>query len=152
MRKVYTIEPNCINCHWCELYCRLAHSDYPDLIALHNNNAAAVVAPARIRVQERSPHSFAIQCRHCEEPECVRACISGAMTKDPLSGIVSCEENKCVGCLSCVLACPNSAVHPAIVAGRKKVIKCDLCRHQETPACVEHCPNRALVFTERKEA
>ncbi len=151
MRKVYAIEKNCINCHLCELYCRLAHSGYEDLVALYHAGPEDV-SPARVRVQEKAPHSFAVQCRHCDDPECVKACISGAMVKDSVTGIVSCEESKCVGCLSCVLACPNSAVHPGYISGKKKAIKCDLCQNLETPACVEHCPNRALIFTERKEA
>lgn len=151
MGKVYAVEANCINCHLCEYYCRLAHSDYEDLVALYHAPAGEVV-PARVRVQEKAPHSFAVQCRHCDEPECVRACISGAMTKDPVSGIVSCELSKCVGCLSCVLACPNNGVHPGMIGGSKKAIKCDLCRHLEGPACVEHCPNRALIFVAEREA
>lgn len=151
MGKVYAVEANCINCHLCEYYCRLAHSDYEDLVAMYHAPAGEV-APARVRVQEKAPHSFAVQCRHCEEPECVRACISGAMTKNPVSGIVSCELNKCVGCLSCVLACPNNGVYPGMIGGSKKAIKCDLCQHREGPACVEHCPNRALIFVAGREA
>lgn len=149
MRKVYAIEKNCINCHLCELYCRLAHSDYDDPVALYH---AAPDFPARIRVQEKAPHSFAVQCRHCETPECVRACISGAMSKDPATGVVSCDESKCVGCWSCVLACPYSGVRPGYLHGKKSAIKCDLCRNLDSPSCVEHCPNRALICIEGKEA
>ncbi len=150
MRKVYAIEKNCINCHLCEFYCRLAHSGYDDLVELYHATKGEV-SPARIKVQEKLPHSFGVQCRHCDEPECVRACISGAMSKDPATGIVSCEGNKCVGCWSCVLACPNSAVHPGYIHGKKTAVKCDLCKDLDSPSCVGHCPNRALVFIERKE-
>ena len=71
---------------------------------------------------------------------------TGALQKDPESGIVTVDAEKCVGCFTCVVACPCSAIIPDF--HRKKAVKCDLCPHLETPACVANCPNQALIFTD----
>ena len=64
------------------------------------------------------------------------------MTKDKKTGIVSVNEDKCIGCMTCLSVCPVGCIKPSNVA-----IKCDLCRG-DIPACVANCPNRALVFVE----
>ena len=93
-----------------------------------------------MRVEERGAISFSLQCRHCEEPDCVHACISGALYKAE-TGIVVHDASKCVGCWSCVLACPYDAIIRDEV--HNKALKCDLCGGRE-PVCVEKCPNEAL--------
>ena len=55
-------------------------------------------------------------------------------------------EDACIGCWSCVMACPYGAVQRNLKA--KKANKCDLCPERENPACVDACPNRALVYKE----
>jgi len=101
---------------------------------------------SRILVEGTCRVSFAVQCRHCEEAPCVEGCITGAMTKDPETGVVLCDSDKCVGCLMCVMVCPCGAVlrNP----GGKIVSKCDLCISHGLPACVENCPNEALSYVE----
>ena len=85
---------------------------------------------------------FALQCRHCPEPKCVQACISGAMYKDE-NGIVRHIKEKCVGCLSCIMACPFGAIKQSV--NGNVISKCDLCvENGNDPACVKNCPNNAL--------
>ena len=89
--------------------------------------------------------SFAVACRHCSEPLCVRGCISGAL--QVRDGVVTIDESKCVGCYTCVASCPYGAVLPG---AHGAVQKCELCTQSGgVPACVEHCPNKAIVFEER---
>jgi carbon-monoxide dehydrogenase iron sulfur subunit len=88
----------------------------------------------------------AVQCRHCPEPLCVYACLTGAMQQDPLSGNVSLDPERCIGCWTCILACPYGAIRRDLERG--VAAKCDLCPDLEVPACVVNCPNEALVFTE----
>ena len=45
------------------------------------------------------------QCRHCLQPACVSACITGALSKVP-SGPVTYDSSKCIGCRYCMIACP----------------------------------------------
>jgi len=141
MKRVYPIEEVCIGCHLCEVACAVAHSRSGDIVRAYKVEGAA----ARNLVEEDGPVSFSLSCRHCDEPSCVAACISGALRKEP-SGRVAYEEAKCVGCWSCVMACPHGSIRQDTV--RLKIIKCDLCPHLSVPACVAACPNRALKFEE----
>lgn len=99
----------------------------------------------RIHVESGEKISFAVSCRHCSDPICVQSCIAGALTKE--NGVVKIDENKCVGCLTCVLVCP----YGALALGEKGVMqKCELCvENGGEPACVKGCPNRAIVYEER---
>lgn len=84
--------------------------------------------------------------RHCEEPLCVKGCISGALTVE--KGVIAINRDKCVGCYTCILSCPYGAIMPSPEGA---VQKCELCVRNKDgePACVKGCPNRAIVFEER---
>jgi carbon-monoxide dehydrogenase iron sulfur subunit len=92
---------------------------------------------------------FALQCRHCKNPKCIKACISGAMYKND-KGIVRNDSEKCVGCLSCILVCPFGVIKKN--DDGKSVSKCDLCADFGEPFCVENCPNEAIKFLNEGEA
>ncbi len=141
MKRVYAVEKLCLNCKLCEVYCKTAHSKSKDIIKAHKTEVPE--PQTRIFVEGDNLLSFAANCRHCENPACVEACITGAMTKDPITGIVDNEKERCVGCMTCVMACPYGVVKAADIA-----FKCDLCRGEDEPACVKHCPNRALIYIE----
>ncbi|EQH58964.1 4Fe-4S dicluster domain-containing protein, partial [Clostridioides difficile] len=84
-----------------------------------------------------------ILCRHCDEPECVLACMSGAMHKDSESGIVSYDEEKCGSCYMCVMSCPYGLLKPDD-RSKQNILKCDLCKDEEYPRCVANCPSGAI--------
>lgn len=150
MKRVYVKEEYCIGCRLCEIYCVTAHSRYPrDVLRAFKRDENRPLS--RILVEEKGPLSFAFQCRHCEEPSCVKACISGAMRKDPETGLVTSDAERCVGCWTCIVACPYGAIQRDEKSG--KAFKCDLCCDWgEIPACVKNCPNEALVFVDIREA
>jgi len=87
-------------------------------------------------------------CNHCDEPPCVPVCPTGATFKRDEDGIVVIDKDVCIGCKSCIQACPydqrflNEDTHTAD--------KCDFCIHRVSqglqPACVEACPSRARIF------
>ncbi|MEW5944936.1 MAG: 4Fe-4S dicluster domain-containing protein [bacterium] len=141
-KRIYAREEVCIGCRLCEVYCITEHSESKDVIKAFRRERPRQLA--RVVVEERRPLSFALQCRHCEEPLCVYSCISGAMYLDE-EGAVRHNEEMCVGCWTCIMVCPYGAIRRD-EAGRKVASKCDLCPGRETPACVENCPNRALVY------
>lgn len=86
----------CMRCHGCVNACRVEHFlplgiTWPRLIAWEENADELTTFPVR--------------CNHCKEPPCVRVCVTGASQQRP-DGIVWIDQNKCVGCRYCVIACP----------------------------------------------
>ena len=143
MKRIYVNEKWCLGCHLCEYYCAFANSGESDMaVALRD-----VKINPRIRIEERSGVSFAVGCRHCEEPLCVKSCITGALSIH--DGVIQVDQDKCVGCYTCIMACPYGAVMPS--DDGSVIQKCELCLNNSTgsPACVKGCPNQAIVFEER---
>lgn len=89
--------------------------------------------------------SFA--CQHCDTPACTDVCPTGAMHKDE-NGLVSVDEEVCIGCGYCAMSCPYN--NPKVDEEAGHSTKCDGCagRIQEgkAPICVEACSMRALEF------
>lgn len=144
MKRIQSREKYCLACRLCEIGCLVVHSKSKNVISAFRNERATVV-PA-MRVEESGGVSFAVQCRHCTDAPCLEACISGALTRDARTGAVVFDQMRCVGCWSCIMVCPAGAI--ARGADRKVASKCDLCVGvgRETPACVECCPNGALIY------
>jgi carbon-monoxide dehydrogenase iron sulfur subunit len=67
------------------------------------------------------------------------------MHKEPTNGKITVDVEKCIGCWTCIIACPYGAISRDISS--KTVIKCDLCPGREIPACVINCPNEALLLS-----
>lgn len=88
-----------------------------------------------------------LRCAHCDEPSCLAVCEHNAISKSE-SGAVLIDEEKCVGCGSCALACPYGMITLDLDA--KRAVKCDLCvdltSKGKEPACVENCALKALVY------
>lgn len=133
----------CIGCRLCEVYCVTAHSRFPkDVLKAFKLDPARPVP--RVIVEEEGVLSFFLSCRHCQEPECVKSCLTGALQVDIDMGIVRVEEERCIGCWTCIVACPYGAIR-ASSGERRVAVKCDLCEGiSEVPVCVVHCPNEAL--------
>jgi len=146
MKKIYIQEEYCIGCRLCEIYCQVKHSKSKKIIKAYREELIDVLP--RVLVEEIGYNSFAIQCRHCADAPCVAACISGAMQKNKNTGVVTCDEDKCVGCWSCIMVCPYGVIKRDL-SGKKIASKCDLCVDEEIPVCVKNCPNEALKFIEK---
>lgn len=105
-------------------------------------------------------------CNHCDNPPCVRVCPTKATWQRP-DGIVMMDFHRCIGCRYCIVACPYGSrsfnfvdprtaldmnkVNPDYPTRTRGVVeKCTLCQERidvgKIPACVEACPQHALVF------
>lgn len=89
--------------------------------------------------------NFSISCMHCEDAPCVTACPTGCLYKDDESGLTLFDNDSCIKCRSCAMACPFGA--PSYdLDGR--MVKCDGCierlRAGLAPACTRVCPTAAL--------
>lgn len=142
MKRIYVNEEWCLGCHLCENYCAFANSGIRDMAQALKN----VEIHPRITVEDGGEIHFAVSCRHCRDPLCVKGCITGALTNE--EGVIRFHQQKCVGCYTCILSCPYGAIMPS----KDGVVqKCELCTNNtyHTPVCVQNCPNRAIVFEER---
>ena len=147
MKRIYIKEEVCIGCRLCEVYCQVEHSQSKDLIKAFKRESPRPLP--RLWVEERKPISFSVQCRHCDEPPCVYACLTGALNKDTDSGVITVDEERCIGCWTCILACPFGVIRQDTHWG--KIAKCDFCPEHDIPVCVASCPNEALVYAEAKD-
>ena len=142
MKRVYVNEELCLGCHLCEYNCAFANSGMKNMaLALKGKK----IYP-RIRVEDDGKITYAVSCRHCTDPICVKSCISGALSKK--DGAVVIDKDKCIGCLTCVLVCPYGAISQS---DKGVAQKCELCLQNscKEPACVKGCPNKAIVYEER---
>ena len=154
MKRIYVNEKWCLGCHLCEYNCAFANSGRTDMASTLKGKP---IYP-RIRIEEAEKTAqagksaqtekicYAVSCRHCADPLCVKACISGALTQE--DGVIRIDRSRCVGCFTCVLVCPYGALSPD---GDGVMQKCELCLRNAVgePACVAGCPNRAIVYEER---
>lgn len=142
MKKVYVNEKWCLGCRLCEYNCAFANSGEKNMVKALKDKK---IQP-RIHIEEDGKITYAVSCRHCEDPICVKSCISGALSK--INGVVTIDKNKCVGCFTCILVCPYGAILPS---EGHTALKCELCINNSCglPACVEGCPNKAIVYEER---
>lgn len=142
MKRVFVNEEWCLGCHLCEYNCAFANSGATDMAKALKGKE---IYP-RIRVEDNGSITYAVSCRHCTDAICVKSCISGALSKE--DGMVCIDKSKCVSCYTCILVCPYGAIsHDAEGA----VQKCEFCLKNScgSPACVQGCPNRAIVYEER---
>lgn len=132
----------CIGCHACEVACVMSHNDDKHVLTYQQFQP-------RIAVIKHEGRRNAVTCRHCEDAPCASSCPNEAISR--VRDSVQVNQHKCIGCKSCVVACPFGAMQIITVPlndGRSvkaNAHKCDLCQHRENgPACVENCPSNAL--------
>jgi carbon-monoxide dehydrogenase iron sulfur subunit len=142
VKRIYIKEEVCMACHLCEIYCQLQHSQSKDFFKAFKREPVRPLS--RLFIEEKSPLSFSLRCQHCIEPLCVYACLTGALRRDSDSGIVTVDEEKCIGCWTCILACPFGVIRRN--NAQKRMVKCDMCTDQDIPVCVAVCPNEALIY------
>ena len=135
----------CMACKSCELACAVEHSSSQIL-----EEAVAEYPRPSSRVKVKSGEGFAIplQCRQCEDAPCVAVCPTNALYRDNPDSPVIMDQERCIGCKWCVLACPFGVIR--LDEKARTIIKCDQCIERlnrgEMPACVSSCPTGALEF------
>jgi len=145
----------CVGCEECVLACKEENDLGPDRLR-KGQEAVDGLSASRFSTILRYPddHFVRQQCRHCLEPACVSACLVGAMQKTP-EGPVIYDSELCMGCRYCLVACPYGIPRYEWDSAAPLVKKCTLCYHLITegkePACVEACPEDALLFGERDD-
>ncbi len=152
----------CIGCNSCTVACRAEHGT-PAGIEYHKVKKYEVGKYPTAKMK-----FLPMPCMHCEEPACLKVCPTGATYKRD-DGLVLIDDEKCIGCRYCVLACPYESRQfleviqnyygnnptPYEMLKQKNfekgvVVKCDFCVDRlaegHLPACVETCPAQARYF------
>jgi len=145
MSQYYILQDlsQCIGCLSCEVHCK-TNKNLPVGPRL---GQIIQVGPKIVDGRPKLAFVF-MPCFHCSEPWCVPVCPTGAMRVRPKDQIVYVDQSLCVGCKSCISACPWGA--PQWNPQTNKVVKCDYCMDRIDqglqPACVSKCVTHCLKF------
>lgn len=157
----------CIGCRRCEAACNKANelpepeTSFEDTSVFEEKRRPYVAdvqsytAVNRYETTDGQTVYRKLQCMHCDEPSCVSACPVGALKKSE-EGPVTWNEDVCIGCRYCIIACPFYV--PAFEysdAFSPDIQKCFMCYERIkdglVPACAEACPVEAITFGKRKD-
>jgi molybdopterin-containing oxidoreductase family iron-sulfur binding subunit len=159
----------CIGCQTCAVACKMAHNLPKDIwrCDVKTEGGDSFDTPAG-HFPENTMQWRPTTCNHCENPACVAVCPAGATYKDENTGIVVQDTSLCIGCQSCIRACPYEGVRtyltdeprypidfalgyedePAHIVNT--VEKCTFCyervRNGEEPACMRLCIGRSRFW------
>ena len=89
----------CIGCYSCMISCKQEHFLPPEVFWNR------VVIGEMGSYPAVSKLTYPVLCNHCSEAACVKACPTRATTRRD-DGIVIVDDEKCVGCRYCLIACP----------------------------------------------
>jgi Fe-S-cluster-containing dehydrogenase component/formate-dependent nitrite reductase membrane component NrfD len=130
----------CIGCHACTVACK------------EENRVPLGAFRTWVKYVEKGAfpdtrrYFSVLRCNHCDDAPCVTICPTVALYRRP-DGIVDFDNRRCIGCKSCMQACPYDALY--IDPGTNTAAKCHYCAHRLEvglePACVIVCPERAIV-------
>ncbi|MEL7564363.1 MAG: 4Fe-4S dicluster domain-containing protein [Dehalobacterium sp.] len=158
----------CVGCNSCTVACRSEHGT-PAGIQYHKIKKYEIGKYPAAKMK-----FLPMPCMHCANPSCMKVCPTGATVKRE-DGIVIIDQDQCLGCRACILACPYESrqflweIKPYFIGStptpfekRKQknfqkgtVVKCNFCLQRLEsgclPACVETCPGQARHFGDLDE-
>lgn len=133
MKQIIVHQEKCTACRECEVACSFEHE------------GRFVPALSRIKVNDLYEEQFYLPmtCVHCADAPCAMVCPTVAIVRHG-DGRVTVEEERCIGCKMCLLACPFGVMGFQPEKGVAQ--NCDLCGGD--PQCVAFCAPQALEFAE----
>jgi Fe-S-cluster-containing dehydrogenase component/formate-dependent nitrite reductase membrane component NrfD len=130
----------CIGCHACTVACK------------EENRVPLGAFRTWVKYVEKGTfpdtrrYFSVLRCNHCDDAPCVTICPTVALYRRS-DGIVDFDGRRCIGCKSCMQACPYDALY--IDPTTNTAAKCHYCAHRLEvglePACVIVCPERAII-------
>ncbi len=133
-------QDSCIGCHACTVACKTEHG-----VAL-GVNRTWVKYVEKGAWPDTKRYFSVMRCNHCVDAPCVGICPTSALYIQD-NGIVDFDTSRCIGCKSCMQACPYDALY--IDPDEHTAQKCNYCVHRVEvgiePACVVVCPEQAII-------
>ncbi|MBI4761019.1 MAG: 4Fe-4S dicluster domain-containing protein [Chloroflexota bacterium] len=133
-------QSKCIGCHACSTACK-SENQVP--LGVYRTWVKYVETGSYPDVRRRFQVT---RCNHCANPPCVRICPVTAMYQRD-DGIVEFDPSICIGCKSCMQACPYDSIY--LDPETNTAAKCHFCAHRLDvglePACVVVCPEHAIL-------
>lgn len=144
-RQIITVDvKKCYACLTCVVECAYARLGLPKHVPLNQ-----VLSASRVSVEAAGDLAVPLRCMQCEDAPCITVCPTGALYRDTLDEPVLIDQNLCIGCKSCMLACPIGAI--SLDSEGKAIQKCDMCiarlKKGQLPVCVTSCPTEATQLT-----
>jgi formate dehydrogenase iron-sulfur subunit len=148
-------QERCIGCWSCAVICK-SENDVP--LGMWWNRIDTVgeaVDTPFLEHGDLEMHWMPLACQDCENPPCTKVCPVAATYKRD-DGIVMMDNERCIGCRYCMVACPFDVPKFEYNTPFPKIQKCTFCWEKrsskgEKPACVEICPAEVMFFGTRKE-
>jgi Fe-S-cluster-containing dehydrogenase component/formate-dependent nitrite reductase membrane component NrfD len=133
-------QSKCIGCHACSTACK-SENQVP--LGVYRTWVKYTETGTYPDVRRRFQVT---RCNHCANPPCVRICPVTAMYQRS-DGIVEFDPSICIGCKSCMQACPYDSIY--LDPETNTAAKCHFCAHRIEvglePACVVVCPEHAIL-------
>lgn len=148
----------CVGCQSCEIACAEAYGfpspeDYPEAGVVRKTSTSQRLVVNAFET-EKGEQYMRSACNHCSSPACASACLTKAMLKTE-EGPVIWRGDKCMGCRSCMIACPFNVPKFEFDSPNPKIQKCRMCyeKIQEggIPECINACPAEALLLGKRRD-
>lgn len=136
--KILVVDPErCTGCRLCEIICSVKHT--------------GVSNPSRSRIRvikwENEGFYLPMKCQQCQDAPCLAVCPKGAIYQDREPNRIRVNHDLCIGCRSCISACPFGAMGWDVSSGR--VFKCDLCSGD--PQCARFCDMKAVDYVDARK-
>ncbi|MGI9196518.1 MAG: 4Fe-4S dicluster domain-containing protein [Candidatus Nanopelagicales bacterium] len=140
MRYGFAIDQRtCIGCHACTVACKTEHEIPVGQFRTWVKYVDKGTFPNATR------EMAVLRCNHCTDAPCVTICPTQSLFKRE-DGIVDFNRDLCIGCKSCMQACPYDAIY--IDEETHTAAKCNFCAHRIDqglePACVQVCPTESI--------
>src|SRR3989338_2822901 len=158
----------CVGCDACTLACKMQNGTPPGVLL------SKVLEKEEGSYPQVKRTYLPVLCFHCDDPPCVKACPSNALSKRS-DGIVEVDKDRCCGVKACMAACPYDALHFYENRGGYfgenltpieryyyarhlpgTILKCDFCSERLkrgiSPACIEACPVSCRYFGDLEDS
>lgn len=147
MKRIFIDAEKCDGCMSCTLACMNAHRKDAEGESIYTLDLTDPENQSRNFIKKNPKGGYIpLFCRHCGDPDCANACMSGALKKDLATGLVKYDKEKCAGCYMCVMNCRYGIPQPD--ASLHYMVKCDFCEGKDGPSCVKACPKEAIYVKE----